>query len=330
MNLQHAFEMLLKAALVQTREKNIFDKQTGRSIGFEKCLGLAAANPVIKLADADTGVLRAIDAMRDDEQHWFNIVSEQVLYLHARAAVTLFDDLLQRVFTERLSNHLPHRVLPLSIDPPQDLALVLDDEYSQIAALLRPGRRAGHEARARIRTLLALEAHVEPDTRVSNKDVARVERGIRSGATREQVFPRLDEVSTAIDGEGITLTVHFTKKQGAPVQFVADDSQPAAAVREVDLQRKYHRSPTQLAQSVGLTINKAAALRRHLGIDDDESCTHVFVFGSQRHPQFSDNAFKRMRDAVATLDLGAVWMAHRPLKSNQERSICIVPGCCAV
>ncbi|WP_291408835.1 DUF3644 domain-containing protein [Actinophytocola sp.] len=331
MNLQHAFEMLLKAALVQTGEKNIFDKQTGRSIGFDRCLGLAAANTIIKLADADAdadaGTLRAIDAMRDDEQHWFNVVSEQVLYLHSRAGVTLFDDLLQSVFTENLATHLPYRVLPLSVDPPRDLALILDDEYSQIASLLQPGRRAGHEARARIRTLLALEAHVEPDTRVSNKDVLRVERGIRNGAPREQVFPRLDEVSTAIHGTGITLTVHFTKKQGAPVQFVADDSVPAAAVREVDLQRKYHRSPTALAEALGLTLPQSKALRDHLGIDADETCSHEFVFGKQRYWRYSDNAFRTMRDALEALGVHAIWDAHKPSGRSVARPPCPLPGC---
>ena len=38
LHLQHAFEMLLKSALVQTGTK-VFDRQTGRSIGFERCLG---------------------------------------------------------------------------------------------------------------------------------------------------------------------------------------------------------------------------------------------------------------------------------------------------
>jgi hypothetical protein len=70
----------------------------------------------IKLNEADAGTLRAIDAMRNDEQHWFNQVSEQLLYLHAPAGITLFDDLLQRVFTERLTTHLPTRVLPLSVE----------------------------------------------------------------------------------------------------------------------------------------------------------------------------------------------------------------------
>lgn len=326
LHLQHAFEMLLKAALVQVGER-VFDQKTGRSIGFERCLGLAAANAEIKLGDEEAGTLRAIDAMRDDEQHWFNQVPEQLLYLHARAGVTLFDDLLQRVFGEHLTAHLPTRVLPLSVDPPRDLAIVLDEEYSQIAALLKPGRRARHEARARIRTLLAMEAHVTPETQVSTKDVDRVERAIRSDDPFENVFPRLGGIGTAIDGSGITITVHFTKKQGAPVRFVADDATPAAAIREVDLQRKFHRSATELAADLGLSVPQARALREHLGIDNDPNCSNEFVFGSQRIQRYSDNAYTRMRDAVRDLDMDAIWKAHKPIGRAKSRSVCTIVGC---
>ncbi|WP_447646188.1 hypothetical protein [Nocardioides zeae] len=186
--LQHSFEMLLKAALVQQGVK-VFDRKSGRSIGFEACLRQGQTSSTVRLSDADAGTLRAIDAMRDDEQHWFNEVSEQILYLHARAGVTLFDDLLCRVFGERLADYLPQRVLPLSVDPPRDVAVLVDDEFTQIAALLAPGRRARHEARARIRTLLAMEAHSEPDTKVSSRDVDRVEKGIKDGGDRSEVFP---------------------------------------------------------------------------------------------------------------------------------------------
>ncbi|SFO87796.1 DUF3644 domain-containing protein [Amycolatopsis rubida] len=328
LQLQHAFEMLLKAALVHGGTK-VFDPSTGRSIGFDKCVRLAAGDPHLKLSDADAGTLRAIDAMRDDEQHWFNHVSEQLLYLHARAAITLFDEILQRVFDERLANHLPTRVLPVSVDPPRDLALIVDEEYSQIAALLKPGRRAGHEARARIRTLLAMEAHVAEDVRVSDRDVSRVERGIRHAEPLDRVFPRLNDVATTVDGAGVSLTVHFTQKRGAPVRFVADESVPAAAIREVDLQRKFHRSPTELAKALGLTIPVSKALREHLGIDDDETCHHWFNFGSQWHLRFSDKAFTKMRDEVGELDLDLLWEAHKPLGRAKSRPPCTIVGCMA-
>jgi hypothetical protein len=326
LHLQHAFEMLLKAALVQSGTK-VFDRVTGRSIGFEKCVGLACASATIKLAEADAGTLRAIDAMRDDEQHWFNEVSEQLLYLHARAGVTLFDDLLQRVFAEHLATHLPARVLPVSVDPPRDLDVILDEEYSQIAELLKPGRRAGHEAHARIRTLLAMEAHVAQDVRVSDKDVHRVAQGIRTGDSRQRVFPRLDEIATDINGSGITIVVHFTKKQGAPVRYVADESVPAAAIREVDRQQRFHRPPAELAKALNLSGPRAAALRRHLGIDADDRCMHAFVFGSQRHPRYSDYALTKMRDALTTLDMDAVWQAHKPPGRARSTHTCSIPGC---
>ena len=327
LHLQHAFEMLLKAALVQSK-LNVFDPKLGRSLGFETCVKQAQAHRRIKLSDADAGTLRAIDAMRDDEQHWFSIVSEQILYLHVRAAVTLFDDLLQRVFKERLADHLPDRVLPVTTNPPRDLSLVLDEEYTQIATLLQPGRRKGHEAHARIRTLLALEAHVEPETVVSTKDVERVARGIRSGDDRSTVFPKLDDVATAVNGTGLAITVRFTKSGSAPaVRYAADESVPAAAIREVDLQRKFHRSPSSLATDLKLTGPRSTALRQHLGIDTDLNCRHVFVFGSQKHPAYSDNAFTKMRAAIETLDMDAIWQAHKPLGRTKSRPMCTLPGC---
>jgi hypothetical protein len=326
LNLQHGFEMLLKAALVQ-HGVSVFDRKLGRSVGFEACINLCREHATIKLSESDAGTLRAIDAMRDDEQHWFNEVDEQILYLHARAAITLFDELLTRVFNDRLADHLPARVLPLSVHPPKDLTLLLDEEYQQIAALLAPGRRARHEARARIRTMLAMEAHVEPETRVSTKDVDRVEKGVRAGKDRNEVFPRLEGLAARVTGTGVLVTVHFTKKAGAPVRYAADESAPAAAIREVDLQRKFHRSATELAAAINLSPPRSTALRQHLGIDSDSNCCHEFVFGSQRILRFSDNALTKMRQAVADLDMDQVWTAHKPSGGAKRRRTCPVAGC---
>ena len=244
LHLQHAFEMLMKAALVQQRTPGVFDKETGRSIGFARCLHEARSAARLKIAEEEAGTLRAVDAMRDDEQHWFTVIDEGLLYLHTRAAVTLFDDLLYRAFEERLANHLPLRVLPIGSEPPQDFQTLVDREYDNVAALLKPHRRARSEAEARLRALLAMEAHVEPDTRVSLTDVRRVVSGVRAGKTRGQVFPRLSQVAAAVAGEGLTVEVRFVKKDGLPVRLVkAEEPVDAAAVRVIDLQRKYHWRP---------------------------------------------------------------------------------------
>lgn len=53
LRLQHAFEMLLKAALVQRRQ-NEFDKKTQRSIGFAKCVNVGDEAP-LSLTSEETG-----------------------------------------------------------------------------------------------------------------------------------------------------------------------------------------------------------------------------------------------------------------------------------
>jgi hypothetical protein len=56
LNLQHSFEMLLKAALIQ-RGVSVFDRKDGRSLGMESCIRLAQSHPDIELSDADAGTV---------------------------------------------------------------------------------------------------------------------------------------------------------------------------------------------------------------------------------------------------------------------------------
>jgi hypothetical protein len=312
------------------RGVSVFDTALGRSIGLEGCLRSASNHRSIKLATDEAGTIRAIDAMRDDEQHWYNIVSEQILYVHARAAVTLFDDLLRRTFSDSLAAHVPGRVLPISLDPPQDLHLLVDQEFTQIAKLLSPGRRRTHEAFARIRTLLALEAHVDPDVRVSTKDVQRVAKGIRDGLAWDKVFPLLAGVGTSISGQGVSVVVRFSKTDGMPVRYVKGDSAEgagAAAIREFDLQKRFHISTAELSDLLGLTPPRCKALRDHLGIDADDACRHVFEFGSQKHQRYSDKAVVDLRKSLTLVDMDEIWNSHGVRRGKVVGQGCKQPGC---
>lgn len=299
LHMQHAAEMLLKAILVQHRIK-VFDPKKQKSLGFEKCVNLATE--CAKLTPEETGLLRAIDAFRDAEQHWMIVVPEDLLFLHARGLVTTFDDLLKRVLHDALATHLSARVLPMCTQPPIAFDILVDREYGAIRDLLKPGKRRRDLARCRIRTLLAMESHVAEDVQISEADINRVERAIRTGKGREEVFPRLGGLDTQLSGEGSTITVRWTKKagEGAPVRFIAaDDPTEAAAVREVDLQKRFYMSATKFASKLGLSPNRSHALRQELGIDTDPQCRHVFTFGRSKHQMFSDTALKKMREALA-------------------------------
>lgn len=316
MHSQHACEMLLKAVIVQEKGKP-FDRKSGRSISFERCLGVCLAS--YGLTNDEAGIMRAVDAQRDAAQHWFVYVSEDILYIQLRALITAFDAYLSRKLGVSLSDYIPARVLPISTSPPGDFEFLVDREFSYVTDLLQPGRRARDEARARIRTMLAMEAIVTDEVEISERDIDRIERAMRGGANFNAVFPRLATIGTSIEGDGVSLVVHFTKKQGAPVQFVkGDDPSAAAAVREVDLRKKFYMQRTELAKRVGLSAPKAKVLRQHLGLDTGNSSCHVFEFGSQKIVCFSDNALREMQQALEDIDINELWKNRKKSKEGEQ------------
>lgn len=304
--LQHASEMLTKALLVQ-KGQSVFDKEKGTSIGIEKALNIAQSKAWMSATQA--GAVRVIDAMRDQAQHWMIVVPEDTLYINARALITVLDEVLAEHFEDTLADNLPVRVLPLSTQALPDFIMLVNREYEQIRELLAPGRRARDEARGRITALLAMEAHVSEEVAVSKRDLDRIEEAIKVGMEMEQVFPRLMTLATSVEGEGPTIRVRITKSADAPaVRYISgDDPEGAAAIREVDLQKKYHWSPSALANKLGLSLNKAKAVRDFLRIDEDPVNVMVFEFGSQKHPRYSDNALRVLRDALTPELVEQAW-----------------------
>ncbi|WP_219819612.1 hypothetical protein [Pseudoclavibacter sp. Z016] len=333
LSLQHSFEMLLKAALLATGDKTVFDKRKRMAIGMESCINRCQQQVGIKLSDSEAGTIRVLDNLRDGEQHWHQVVDEGLLYTHSRAAVTLFDDLLHRVWEQRLSEHLPLRVLPISSEPPQELDFLIDREYSRIADLLQPGRRATAEAKGRIRSLLATEALSDPDAiDISESDVDRTARGIREGKDRQQVFPKLTGITSESSGTGLAIEVRFVKTDGLAVTFTKDPAAETAAIREVDLERKFHMGAYDLADRAGVGRVQATALRRHLGLDDaNDHFSHVFKFGSQRVRRYSDNALRAMHKNLEVVDIKKIWDSHRTISWKQTKPAppCNQPGCVA-
>ncbi len=123
-----------------------------------------------------------------------------------------FDAYLKRALDVDLSSRIPARVLPVSTKPPGDFDLLVDREYRLIAELLKPGKRKRDEARARIRALLAMEGLVADEVQISEKDINRIEKAVRAGSELGEVFPRLNTIASAVEGDGPAITVRFSKK----------------------------------------------------------------------------------------------------------------------
>jgi hypothetical protein len=132
--------------------------------------------------------MRVINALRDAEQHWFTIVEEDLLYLHTRAVITVFDAYLMRALDLDLSSKTA-RVLPVSTKPPGDFDFLVDREYTLVSELLKPGKRK--------RTRLAPYTCSPCDGGSCRREVQISERDIdRSKSCEErselgEVFPRL-------------------------------------------------------------------------------------------------------------------------------------------
>lgn len=314
LHLQHAGEMLLKAALVQVGTCKVFGKD-GKSIGMAKCLNHAPQH--LRSLDAECGVFRAVDAMRDAEQHWYAHFDEAVLFLEVRAFVTAFDDLLGRIFSEKLADHLPRRVLPLSSQPvPRDISVFFDSQFSQVRDLLKPGRRHRDEARGRIRTLLAMEAHVSEEVLVTEKDVARAERGLQSNKPWQELFPGLSSMAASISGEGVSLIVRISKSTDLPAVQILKDGDPGAesatAVREYDVWNRFPYRYKQIAQILGLaSYVQVPGLAKELGLRDDPSMFLSKKIGSQTVYGYSQAALDKMKQAIADgVDIKDIYRRH--------------------
>jgi hypothetical protein len=68
--------------------------------------------------------------------------------------------------------------------------------------------------------------------------------------------------------------------------IAADDPTEAAALREVDLQKRFHMSATELAEALKLTTHKSHALRKKLRIDADPQCMHISCSAVPNTPGF--------------------------------------------
>ena len=151
--MHHAFEMLLKAA-IRDRTGTVFDKGGRYSYGCNKCLEIAR-NELSLISADESYTLSLLDNLRDNSMHFYQVISEDVLYIQSQAATTLFDDLLENAFGEKLGDQIPERVLPISSRPPMDLQVLFDSEFKQVDRLLEPGSRRGIQAAAQLRPIMA-------------------------------------------------------------------------------------------------------------------------------------------------------------------------------
>ncbi len=320
--LHHAFEMLLKA-VIKDRLGTVHAKDERYSYGFDKCLEVAQ-NKVSLISSDDRRALSILDAYRDTAIHYYQEISENLLYIQAQAAVTLFDDLLKKAFKERLSDLIPERVLPISTQPPKDLQVLLDSELSQIDGLLKPGSRKGLQATARLRSIMALAmASRDEVERVTEAELRRAVYRRRRGEDWKVVLPEVAQLKLDTKGGGIPIYLRIKKDSEMAVR-VAKDGEPAFGTlikQEVNIWDKYNMGRDDLAEKLRLTGPKTSALIFELQLQDDDESFKVLRRKSVKFNGYSKKALDRLRQALADgIDVKAVWQKHRHRLGSKKKS----------
>jgi hypothetical protein len=314
--LQHAFEMLLKASIYQERQ-TVSDSKISIAWGFDKCLGIARSDLNI-LNEDQAQTLSILDGLRDCATHNLIELTEQALYVHTQAAVTLFDQILSPAFGEHLADHMPTRVLPISTSPPKDMITFLDSEFTQIQELLSPGKRRRSEARCRLRHLAIMESNLSSEGKQpTEQEVNRIIRRVKRGDTWRDIFPSVAGVHLETQWDGPIVSIRFTRKaEAAPVRIVkegAPDFEEATLVREVDLLDRYSMNLTSLAQNLDLTRPKTLALIRYLDLQTDSDCYREFRIGKAApYKRYSPKALEKISKALEYVDMENVWQQYGP------------------
>lgn len=319
---QHAFEMLLKATIFQNRG-TIFDKNERFSYRFERCLNILKSDLNL-ISDDEARTLSTINGLRDSAVHYVSILSEDQLYLHTQSALTLFDDLLNRFFGERLSRYLPDRVFPISTKPLQDITMLLDKEFGQIKDMVALGKRQRAEAMAKLRPLLIMESNVTGEgTQPMDKEISKVIKRLRKGEHWAKIFRGISTLELETEGSGVPFSLRITTRQGLPIRPATpnDNSSQIIAYREVNLLDRYSLRCCDIAEKIGLTSWKTLALIYHLKIQKDASCFKEFRMGSSScYKRYSPKALEKIKDSLPIIDTNKVWQEYRNYQRDRKKA----------
>lgn len=273
MMLAHAFEMILKAAIFQERG-SVRDAGEDLSHSLKRCVAICVDDMKIVGLDERT-LLLAIKQDRDCATHDLISMSEDMLWVHMRAGITIFRRILADVFGEDLTDLLPGRVIPVSAAPPSDLSELVEAELVSIGELLEPGKRRGAEANARLRPLLSLDGGATGRSdQPTESEVNAAAKKLRSGQSWRSVLPGLAQLSFAsaapgTDAQEVVLRIGKSE-DGVPVRRARPGETGALAYRGVSPFEEFGLKLSEFGKKLGLSQFEGYALIYAMGLKSDD------------------------------------------------------------
>lgn len=312
--LDHSFEMLLKACIVE-RGGKIREQRASETIGFDACVRRSLDDGAIKFISEEQAItLQTINGLRDAAQHYLIEITEEQLYIHAQSGVTLFGDIMKKVFGKDLRSVLPPRVLPVSTMAPRDITSLFNDEIKEIKKLLEPGKRKRTEAYARMRPFAILDATIQGSkNQPSNNVLKKKGDGLLGGQTWQEIFPGIASIELKPESDGTAIGLRITKKEGIPISIVPEGTPGASvvALKRVNELDYYNLGHKQLSEHVGLTPPKATAAVWYGKIQENPDYFMELKVGKSKFKRYSQKAITAVKEIIDQESMDTIWKKYK-------------------
>jgi hypothetical protein len=322
MLLDHAFEMQLKAGILH-KGGRLRDPGERYLIGFERALGRALSDSKVKfLSEGEALTLQAVNALRDATQHHYVDICEEQLFLHVQNGVTVFGDILHRVFGFHVYDLMPRRVLPVSSVAFRNIDVLFSHQVEEVQKLLMPGRRKRQEAIAALRPLAILEgALTGSQDQPSERELSNLAKRIQAGTSWTDIFPAISSIECTEEASPAGIALRISKREGIATQIVPAGSEGAGAlaIKRVDEQGFYSLTTTEMAKQLGITQPKFYALSQYLGMPNDPEYFKVLTLGKVEQKRYSLKALRLCHERCLEMtasEWDVIWQTHRPKRRN--------------
>ena len=323
MHLNHSFEMFMKAAILHRGGSIIDRKRPTQMIGFDACVRVSLSNGNVKYISIEQSVvLKTINALRDFAQHHLLDISESQVYVHVQSGVTVFRDLLKCVFEQELAVYLPNRVLPVSVLPPTTIEALFVSELEAIKRLLHRGQPADFEAVAKLRPLMILDRTISgKEYQMSDHQMQRYAQAIENGIDWQEIFPGAAAVEISTEGNGPTMSLRITNKEGIPTQYVPLGTPGAMiiATKRVNELDFYNLGATQVGEKVGLSTNKVVAVVEYLNVRSNPDYYRELKIGRSLHKRYSQKVIPKIRNVVSDEGIDKIWEWYKQNRRSSRK-----------
>lgn len=312
--LNHAFEMLIKAAIIE-KKGSIIGKGEGTTYSFDKCLRKAHTDATVKFLNEEQVLqLQTLNALRDAAHHYLIDISEQLLYIQSQSSITLFQNILRSIFHIDLQSVLPARVLPISTLPPIDLITIFENDVNEIKALLSAGKRKSIQAMAKLNSLVIFEnALIGKTGQPSVGEIRSIAKQLKRGTNWDEMFKGVSSINISQTESGHVFNLRVTKNQGIPVMSVPEGTKNAAvvAIKKVSDTDFYSLGRNDLAHKCHITRSKMTALIWHLGLKNNPEYYKLIRIGKTVFERYSPKALDLIKQTLVTVNLDDVWKLYR-------------------